>query len=337
LRLELVLEVKDSGVAGAIAQAEAKVSPKRAWIITAFAALYLIWGSTYLFIRFAIDSIPPFLMAGSRYLTAGLLMYALARGQGAKRPALVTWRSSLVIGGFLLLGGNGGVTISEEYIDTGLAAVIVATVPIYIVLLSWATGASPRPRLPVLLGLAGGFVGVGILMAPSMHFSANESQHPEIGMLILLVASLLWSIGSLYSRSGKNADSPFLAAGQQMICGGALLLLAGLITGEKFHPAAISAHSIWAWIYLVLIGAIIGFSAYIYLLRHCDPAKVATYAYVNPIVAVILGAFFAGEHLTSRTIVAAALIIGSVAIVITTQQLRPKSVPPVSAALAEAD
>jgi len=313
------------------------MAPKRAWIITAFGALYLIWGSTYLFIRFAIDSIPPFLMAGSRYLTAGLLMYALARRQGAKRPALVTWRSSLVIGGFLLLGGNGGVTISEQYIDTGLAAVIVATVPIYIVLLSWATGATPRPRLPVLLGLAGGFIGVGILMAPSMHFSAAESRHPGIGMLILLVASLLWSIGSLYSRSAKNADSPFLAAGQQMICGGMLLLLAGLITREKFHLAAVTAHSIWAWIYLVLIGAIIGFTAYIYLLRHCDPAKVATYAYVNPIVAVILGALFAGEHLASRTILAAALIIGSVAIVITTQQLRPKSMPPVSAALAEAD
>jgi drug/metabolite transporter (DMT)-like permease len=122
-----------------------------------------------------------------------------------------------------------------------------------------------------------------------------------------------------------------------MICGGMLLLLAGLITREKFHLAAVTAHSIWAWIYLVLIGAIIGFTAYIYLLRHCDPAKVATYAYVNPIVAVILGALFAGEHLASRTILAAALIIGSVAIVITTQQLRPKSMPPVSAALAEAD
>jgi drug/metabolite transporter (DMT)-like permease len=201
--------------------------PTRLAILLAFAALYLIWGSTYLGIRLAIDSIPPFLMAGSRYLTAGLLMYALARGQGAKRPALVTWRSSLVIGGFLLLGGNGGVTISEQYIDTGLAAVIVATVPIFIVLLSWATGATTRPSLPVLLGLAGGFLGVGILMTPLMHFSANESQHPGIGMLILLVASLLWSIGSLYSRSAENADSPFLAAGQQMICGGALLLLEG--------------------------------------------------------------------------------------------------------------
>jgi drug/metabolite transporter (DMT)-like permease len=303
--------------------------PTRLAILLAFAALYLIWGSTYLFIRFAIDSIPPFLMAGSRYLTAGFLMYAIARAQVGKSPAPVTWRSSLIVGGFLLLGGNGGVTLSEKYIDTGLAAVIVATVPIYIVLLSWIVRATPRPRLPVLLGLAGGFIGVGVLMAPAIHSSVNNSQRPVIGMLILLIASFLWSVGSLYSRSATSADSPFLAAAQQMICGGALLFVVGLITRERVNLDAVSAHSVWAWVYLVLIGAIIGFSAYIYLLRHCDPAKVATYAYVNPIVAVILGTLFAGERLTSRTIVAAALIIGSVAIVITTEQLRPKSVAPV--------
>jgi drug/metabolite transporter (DMT)-like permease len=311
--------------------------PTRLAIWLAFAALYLIWGSTYLGIRLAIDSIPPFLMAGSRYLTAGLILYLVARARGATRPPAITWRSSLIVGGFLLLGGNGGVTVSEKYIDTGLAAVVVATVPIYIVLLSWASGSAPRPNIPVLIGLAGGFLGVGILMAPSLQLSTSETRHPGIGMLILLFASLFWSVGSLYSRGTKNADSPFLAAGQQMICGGVLLLLAGFVTREQFHADAVTALSIWAWVYLVLIGAIIGFTAYIYLLRHCDPAKVATYAYVNPIVAVILGALFAGEHLTSRTIVAAALIIGSVAVVITTQQLRPKSVPPVSAALAEAD
>lgn len=303
--------------------------PTRLAILLAFAALYVIWGSTYLFIRLAIDSIPPFLMAGSRYLTAGFLMYGIARAQGAQSPPRVTWRSALVVGGLLLLGGNGGVTLSEKYIDTGLAAVVVATVPIYIVLLSWITRATPRPRLPVFLGLAGGFIGVGVLLAPAIHFSDNDSQRPLIGMCILLVASFLWSVGSLYSRSATNADSPFLAAAQQMICGGALLFLVGLITLERVNLHAVSPHSIWAWIYLVLIGAIIGFSAYIYLLRHCDPTTVATYAYVNPIVAVILGVLFRGEHLTSRMIVAAVLIIGSVAIVITTEQLRPKSVPPV--------
>src|SRR2546421_8964482 len=150
--------------------------PTRLAILLAFAALYLVWGSTYLGIRLAIDSIPPFLMAGSLYLTAGLILYGMARARGATRPPAITWPSSLVIGGFLLLGGNGGVTISEQYIDTGLAAVIVATVPIYIVLLSWATRITPRPSWPILFGLAGGFIGVGILMAPAMHFSTNESK-----------------------------------------------------------------------------------------------------------------------------------------------------------------
>src|SRR6266403_2121896 len=210
--------------------------PTRLAILLAFAVLYLVWGSTYLGIRLAIDSISPFLMAGSRYFTAGLILYGMARARGATRPPAITWRSSLIVGGFLLLGGNGGVTIAEQYVETGLAAVSVATVPIYIVLLSWATGVIPRPRLPVLLGLAGGFIGVGILMAPSMHFSANESRHPGIGMLILLVASLLWSIGSLYSRSAQNADSPFLAAGQQMIC-------CGIVIRQKSRPTPTSIRS----------------------------------------------------------------------------------------------
>src|SRR5436309_8118760 len=219
--------------------------PTRLAILLAFAALYVIWGSTYLGIRLAIDSIPPFLMAGSRYLTAGLILYLIARARGATRPPAITWRSSLIVGGFLLLGGNGGVTISEQYIDTGLAAVIVATVPIYIVLLSWITRATPRPRLSVLLGLAGGFIGVGSLMAPAIHFSANDSQRPVIGMLILLVASFLWSVGSLYSRSVTSADSPFLAAAQQLICGGALLFLVGLVTRENVNLHTITTHSIW--------------------------------------------------------------------------------------------
>ncbi len=311
--------------------------PTRVSILIAFGALYLIWGSTYLGILFAIRTIPPLLMAGSRYLAAGLILYFVARMQGAKRPPLITWRSAAIIGACLLLGGNGGVTISEKFIDSGLAAVMVATVPIYIVLLSWASGLAPRPSTPVMIGLAGGFIGVGILMAPSLHFVANQTRRPGIGMIILLCSSFIWSAGSLYSRRANNADSPFLAAGQQMICGGALLLLAGLIAREGFDWHTVSAISIWSWIYLVFIGAIIGFSAYIYLLRHCDPAKVATYAYVNPIVAVILGTLFAGETLSMRAVIAAALIVGSVAIVITAQQLTSKEAPPVSAALAEAD
>jgi len=313
--------------------------PTKIWIILAFAALYLIWGSTYLGIRFAIETIPPFLMAGARFLIAGMSMYAIAWSQGIGQSTWQNWRTSLIIGACLLLGGNGGVTISEKYIDSGLAALIVATVPIYIVVLGWASGMAPRPTPIVWLGLAGGFIGVGILLGPALRFSSNGGRHPAIGMSILLVSSFIWSAGSLYSRTAKHAASPFLTAAQQMLCGGLLLLLAGIVTGEprRLHPNSLSILSVASFVYLVIIGAVVGYTAYIWLLRHCDPAKVATYAYVNPIVAVLLGAAFAGETLTMRTLIAAAVIIGSVALVITAQQLRARAEPQISAAVAPAD
>src|SRR6266571_3764410 len=313
--------------------------PTKIWIILAFAALYLIWGSTYLGIRFAIETIPPFLMAGARFLIAGLIMYAIAWSQGIGQSTWQNWRTSLIIGACLLLGGNGGVTISEKYIDSGLAALIVATVPIYIAVLGWASGMAPRLTPIVWLGLAGGFIGVGILLGPALRFSSNGGRHPAIGMSILLVSSFIWSAGSLYSRTAKHAASPFLTAAQQMLCGGALLLLAGIVTRElpRFHPGSISMLSLASFVYLVIIGAVVGYTAYIWLLRHCEPAKVATYAYVNPIVAVLLGAAFAGETLSMRVLIAAGLIIGSVALVITAQQLRARVEPPISAALEPAD
>jgi drug/metabolite transporter (DMT)-like permease len=160
-----------------------------------------------------------------------------------------------------------------------------------------------------------------------------------IGIAILLFTSFVWSAGSLYSRAAKHAPSPFLTAAQQMICGGILLLLAGVVTGElpRFHLSSVSMLSLGSFVYLVIIGAVVGYTAYIWLLRHCDPAKVATYAYVNPIVAVLLGTFFAGETVTARTLIAAVLIIGSVALIITAQQLRARVEPAMSAAMEPAD
>ena len=314
-------------------------APTKIRMIVAFAALYLIWGSTYLGIRFAIETIPPFLMAGSRFLIAGMIMYAIAWSQGIGKSSWTNWRTSLIIGACLILGGNGGVTVSEKYIDSGLAALIVAIVPIYIVVLGWAAGIAPRPTPTVWLGLVGGFVGVGVLLGPALRLSSNGGRHPAIGMSILLVSSFIWSAGSLYSRASKHAASPFLTAAQQMLCGGLLLLLASFATGEtrRFHPNSMSILSLASFAYLVIIGAVVGYTAYIWLLRHCDPAKVATYAYVNPIVAVLLGAAFAGETVTTRMLVAAALIIGSVALVITAQQLRLRAEPQISAAVTPAD
>jgi len=203
------------------------------------------------------------------------------------------------------------------------------------------------------MGLAGGFVGVAVLFGPTVAgivdagppgspppaTTRSIGNHPAIGISILLVTSFIWSAGSLYSRATKHAASPFLTAAQQMICGGILLLLAGVVTGElpRFHPGSVSMLSLGSFVYLVIIGAVVGYTAYIWLLRHCEPAKVATYAYVNPIVAVLLGTLFAGETVTIRTLVAAALIIGSVALIITAQQLRARVEPALSAAPEPAD
>ena len=303
--------------------------PGKFSILSAFAALYLIWGSTYLAILFAIDTIPPLLMAGTRFLFAGCILYAIARWQGAPRGSFANWRTALIVGGCLLLGGNGGVTLAEQYVSSGLASVMVATVPIYIALLAWWSGIAPKPTPIIWLGLAAGFAGVAILLWPALRPSPDENSHAGLGMLILLFSSFIWSAGSIYSRQSKSAAPPLLLAGQQMLCGGTLLTLAGLVMGEhhRFDASRISLLSIGSFAYLVIIGALVGYTAYIFLLRHCDPSKVATYAYVNPIVAVIFGAVFAGETLSARAVLAAGLIIGSVALVITVQQSKAKPVP----------
>ncbi|MEO8438840.1 MAG: EamA family transporter [Spartobacteria bacterium] len=302
-------------------------APGKFLVLAAFAAIYLIWGSTYLGILLAIQSMPPLLMAGVRFFLAGVIMYVIALWQGAPKSSLAEWRTALIVGACLLFFGNGSVTIAEQWVPSGLASLLVATVPIFIALLAWMSGSAPRPRPLVLLGLAGGFVGVAILVGPAlMAPPAGGSRYAGLGMLILLFGSLMWSVGSLYSRRAPNSSSPFLSSAQTMLCGGGLMIIAGLLHGEarNFHPGQITAVSLGAFAYLVLIGAVVGYTSFIFLLRHCDPSKVATYAYVNPIVAVLLGAFFAGETLSLRTAIAAGVIVGSVALVITTQQAKQK-------------
>jgi drug/metabolite transporter (DMT)-like permease len=312
-------------------------APSRSRIILAFAAVYIIWGSTYLGILLAIQSIPPMLMAGIRYGTAGCILYVITRWRGVASPPASTWKPAVIIGACLLLCGNGGVTISEKFIDSGLAAVMVATVPIYVTLLGWLTGSAPRPTPLIWVGLLGGFAGVVLLLGQPAVVTANH--HPRLGMGILLCTSLVWSAGSLYSRAARTSVPPFMAASQQMICGGALLIIAGLFAGEArvFDPYKISFVSLMAFIYLVLIGAIVGFTAYIWLLQHCDPRKVATYAYVNPVVALILGTLFAHEKLSGKSIAGATLIVGSVAVVITAQQFRSRKIVPAGMEFAEAE
>ena len=294
-------------------------------VIAAFAALYVLWGSTYLAIRFAIETLPPFWMAAARFLTAGSLLYAFMRWRGAPAPKLVHGRSAFVVGLLLLLGGNGGVVWAEQRVHSGIAALLVASVPLWMVLLDGAGRGWKRPPSQLLLGVGVGLLGVGLLIGPG-RFAGGHGVDP-VGAAVLIAASLSWTAGSLYSRKAELPASPFLGSAMQMLGGGAGLVVAGLLAGEagRLDLAAASGRSFAALGYLVVFGSLVGFTAYVWLLRVTTPALVSTYAYVNPVVAVLLGWAFAGEPVTARTLLAAAVIVGAVAL-ITTYRARPAAV-----------
>jgi drug/metabolite transporter (DMT)-like permease len=284
----------------------------RARLLLAFAAVYIIWGSTYLAIRFAIETLPPFTMAAIRFLIAGGVLYAWGRLRGDPAPTRREWRGAAVIGGLLLLGGNGGVVWAEQYVASGLAALFVGAEPLWAVLLDWARPGGTRPSGAVIFGLLIGFAGVALLVAPA---DAGAQGTHLLGALALIVATISWAVGSIYSRHAPVPASPLMSTGSKMLAGGALLLVAAGVTGEplRFDAGAVSARSVLALLYLIVFGAIAGFTAYIYLLKHTTLAKASTYAYVNPVVALFLGWMLAGEPLTARTLVATAVILGGVA------------------------
>jgi drug/metabolite transporter (DMT)-like permease len=287
-------------------------------VAVALGAVYLIWGSTYLAIRFAIETIPPFLMAAARYLAAGAMLYAWSRLRGAPRPRLIHWRSAVILGGLLLLLGNGGVVWSEQRMSSGLVALLVSTEPLWIVLFVWLRDhGRPGPR--VLLGLLLGLTGLVLLVRPTSMGSAGGID--PLGVAAMMVASAGWAWGSLYGQRAKLPSSPLLGTAIQMLGGGGLLLLASALTGEpaRFHLAAVSARSALSLAYLVVFGALIAFTAYVWLLKVASPVLVSTYAYVNPLVAVFLGWAVAGEPITRGTLIAAAVILAGVALISSAQ------------------
>ena len=280
-------------------------------IALALGTVYVIWGSTYLAILFAIETLPPFWMAGVRFLVSGALVYAWARWRGAPRPQRIHWRSATLIGGLLLLGGNGGVVWSEQRLDSGFAALLVSTVPLWMVLFEWLRRDGTRPTLGVVAGLVLGFAGLVMLVRPG-----RGGGFDALAVGVLLLACVSWAWGSLRSRHVPLPESPFLATGMQMLAGGALLMAMGLLTGEagRLDLAGVSLKSGLALGYLIVFGAL-GFTAYIWLLRVTSPALVSTYAYVNPVVAVLLGWALAGEPLTWGMLAAAAVILTGVALI----------------------
>ena len=291
-------------------------APAARWrIITAFAAVYVIWGSTYVAIRFAIETIPPFLMAGARFLVAGGVLYVWARRRGAARPTRTHWRSAGVIGMLLLVLGNGAVTWAEQTVPSGITSLLVCTVPLWMVMLDWAFFGGGRPSPGVMAGVVVGLVGVGWLVGAEEMSGANRVD--PAGAAALFAAQIAWGFGSLWSRQATLPKEPLLAIGMEMLAGGALLLLLGLLTGElpHFHVAQISARSYAGLIYLVIFGALIGFTAYLWLLRVATAASVSTHSFVNPVIAVLLGWAIAGEAVTTRTLLASAVIVAAVALI----------------------
>jgi drug/metabolite transporter (DMT)-like permease len=293
-------------------------------VIAAFAAVYIIWGSTYLAIRLAIETMPPFLMAGLRFVISGVILYIWTAAQGAGRPTLANWRSTAIVGGLLLLGGNGLVTWSEQRLSSGLAALLVAMVPLWMVLLDWLRSGN-RPGAPVIAGVLVGLGGIALLV--SSGDSGSEMGIDLIGVAAVMLASFCWANGSLYARNAPLPKSSLQGTGMEMLIGGLLLLLAGTFTGEwaRFDISAISMTSFLALLYLVVFGGIIAYSSYTWLLRVSTPARVATYAYVNPVVAVFLGWALADEPLTPRTLLSAAVIVGAVVIITTYRDRRARA------------
>lgn len=296
-------------------------SPPRARVVTAFAAVYLVWGSTYLAISYAVLTLPPFLMAGVRFVIAGAAMYLWASRRGAARPTREQWKGATIVGALLLLVGNGAVVWAEIRIPSGLAALLIATVPLWMVLMEW-WGGGARPKRTVVAGLVVGFIGLALLIGPADFLGGDAVD--LLGTGAVLAGSMGWAWGSVISRRVALPDSPLLGTGMEMLAGGALLLVAGTVLGEwgRLDLAGVSRASALGLLYLIVIGSWIGFTAYVWLLKHVEVSKVATYAYVNPVVAVLLGWAIAGEPLTPRMLVATGVIVVGV-VFITSGRKRP--------------
>ncbi|MEM4704465.1 MAG: EamA family transporter [Candidatus Bathyarchaeia archaeon] len=298
------------------------MNTKLAKVLSAFLAIYIIWGSTYLAIRVVIESLPPFFMAGTRFLLGGAVLYFWARTRGATRVSAVHWRSAFVIGGFMLLGGHGAVVWAEQWVPSGLTSLLIATVPLWMASIDFLWNKN-KPSARIVLGLALGFAGVAFLVASMGDFGANGAVFT--GAIVVVAGAFLWAFGSLYSRSARLPAEPLLGTGMQMFSGGLLLLLASLIAGEydEIRFETVSERSLAAWMYLVVFGAIIAFTCYIWLLKNVSTAKVSTYAYVNPVVAMVLGATVAGEKLTILNVAAAAIILASIVLTSTQKTKSP--------------
>lgn len=286
----------------------------RIW--SALLALYIAWGTTYLAIRFADESIPPFFMTGVRFLVAGLILYIWRRLAGDPMPTRRQWLSAAIIGTLLLVGGIGGVSLAEKYVPSGIAALIVAATPLWVVIIEAVRRGGQRPTLMTILGVVIGLAGILVLIDP-MQVGWHQTGFSLLGAGILLLAALSWAIGSIYTRDAHLPTSPLLGTGMELLAGSAGSFVVGVMLGEgrQLDLAAISLRSLAGLGYLIVIGSLVGFVCYTWLLRVAPTTLVVTYAYVNPVVAIIVGSLLAQEALTPRIILAAPLILSAVGLI----------------------
>lgn len=308
--------------------------PPRALIWLAFAIIYIVWGTSYLGISVAIQTIPPFIMSASRFLLAGGLLLLFARsawGGHAAWPTRREWMGAAVAG-FLLFVVNNGLIVWAEYggVPTGIVALLIGTTPMWMALLNWMrSGVRPAPL--TWAGLLLGLIGVGLLV--NIGDQAADGV-PMIGAAAVIVAAFFWALGSLYARGAALPQSPFMSTATQLLWGGVFQAILAVVSGElaAFQIADMSALSFVAMIYLAIVSSIIAFSAFTWLMRVSDPARVATYAFVNPVIAFILGWLLLGEPITLRTVIAAAVIVVAVALILRAQNRKPAALPPIEAA-----
>ncbi len=287
----------------------------RAAVFWSFAAIYVVWGSTYLAIRVVVTAFPPFLGSGSRFLVAGGLLFAWARWKGVPAPPLRTWRYGFLLGTLFFLMGNGAISWAETRIPSGLTALLAATSPLFTAVFESARSGWQRPPVRILGGILLGLGGVGLLVAPGQFIGGGHAD--LLGAAAITLGALGWAAGSVTSHARPLHPSPQLSTGVTMIAGGLLMVVLGLLVGEgsALATVALTPKVVFAWAYLIVFGSLLGFSAFIFLLRVSTPQKVSTSAFVNPLVAVLLGWVILGESVTLRTVVAGAVILGAVVLI----------------------
>ena len=290
-------------------------------IVAAFATVYVVWGSTYWAIKVGLDTIPPFALGAIRYLIAGGLMLGGAIALGAGGPTRAQWITAAITGTLLLVGGNGAVILAEQRAPTGLVALVVASAPLWMVLIDWLRPGGVRPDRIVFLGLAAGTLGIVLLVDPGGAVAAGV---PVRETLMLIAGAFSWAAGSIWSRQAKLTGSAVMLVALQMLIAGGIFTGLSLAAGEpaRIQPAAITLNSWLGLGYLIVFGSIIGFTAYVWLVRQVSPAAASTYAYVNPVVALTLGTMLGGEALTPRTLLAAAVLLGAVVLITAGPTLR---------------